>query len=71
MSGCEWCDFVGPDETGTMSDLRESHRAWHGLVAAVFDPICDWQGRVLDHAMEASARGILFNLTLPLRGRRL
>ena len=71
MSGCETCDFIGPDETKTQAELRELHRAIYQFTEALVGPISDWQMRVLDRVMEARAKGLPFRTVLTRqRGRR-
>jgi len=56
MSGCETCDFIGPELPSLVRDARELHREWHGPMSASMNRrIDDWQMRVLDRVMDARA----------------
>ncbi|GIG27173.1 hypothetical protein Cde04nite_34170 [Cellulomonas denverensis] len=50
MTGCDWCDEIGPDETPWLAQRHEAHRAFHDFGRAIVDaltPVVRWLDRKL------------------------
>lgn len=55
MTGCEWCDQIGPDETRRLAEYHEAHRAFHDFGRVIWAemvepwaiPLVGWLDRAL------------------------
>lgn len=46
-TGCDRCDFHGPELPTTLAAWRDLHRSWHSFLDALFGPVVRWlEGRI-------------------------